>query len=202
MTFFECSVSNFSAVKSNSLLALATAFPLSVWPHSDTGISTCKARTSTGTCRLRAQQRSIPVISESITTQTTLRHCSSPLTQSTQGHLCAEPQLLSGALSTSSLGSRAPVWLDYLTSATLHHTIVLHREVMLDAQEHLMLACTCPAEGGGLASRNKTGEKAHDKLLWCVYSSVQLCSTPGPSPSSFYWAQTPMNSIWKTGRSL
>lgn len=51
------------------LWQLLLVFP-SVWSHSDTGISICKAGTSTRTCR----QKSIPLIVESIATQIPLRH--------------------------------------------------------------------------------------------------------------------------------
>lgn len=107
--FFECSVSNFLEVKSNSLWAFVTLFFLSTWPHSDTSIAICKAGASTGTCRLTVQQKSIPMISESIATQITLTHHTCPHTQSTHSQPVCRAPAFQGVSAQGILESRIPV---------------------------------------------------------------------------------------------
>lgn len=85
------------------------------------------------------------MISESIATQITLRHHTCPHTHSTHSQpVCRAPAFQ--GLSAQDLW-RAEYLCNsvYLTSLTLDHTVVLYREVKSDAQDHLMLASSCPA---------------------------------------------------------
>lgn len=107
------------------------------------------------------------MIAESITARITLRHCSSPLTQSTQGHpVCRTTAALRGFQHPCD-------WA--VQHLPLHHTIALYREVKLDTQEQLMLACPCPAKaGGGLAFRNQLGTR---QVIYFYGASTALCSS-------------------------
>lgn len=193
--FLDYSVSNFSSVKSNSLLTLVTAVsPERVTPfwhrhqplqskdkHWDLQADS-SAEEHSCDCRVNHCTN----YTQALLLSPDPEHSGSPCVQN---HSCSQ-------------GLSAPLWLGCSTSATSpHHCSVQRGQAGHSRAVNAGLSLPCQGRWRSCFQKS-TGDKAGDMLLWCFYSSVQLCLTAGSSPSSFYWAQTPKNRIWKTGRSL